>query len=149
MENEEQEINEIEKLLKEQRDRWDKAINKLSEEVRDAEIKKAVDLTATANAYRQKIMSEISSYSMKLMKLVYKFRIIRKAKFEHYATMYQIKVNTTEKNLLIDADTSAYQAKMDMMEYHIEYLRESGKTIDNINWFMKNKLQAYNITGLE
>ena len=146
--NEEEELDKIEDMIREQRERWNKVIDNLSARLNE-ELKESIDLTAAANALRQKIMSEISTYTMKIIRLVYKLRIIKKAKFEYYATKYQIKVNTTEKNLLIDADTSTHQAKIDMMDNHINFLRECGKAVDHVIWGVKNKVEMYKITGLD
>lgn len=72
-----------------------------------------------------------------------------KAKFEFYATKYQIKTSGGEKTKLSEADLTWQIAKRDLLSSYIDFLGETRKTIDHIIWSVKNKIQLYNLVGTE
>ena len=148
MSTSEDELDKLESAIEEQREKWNKIVQELSNRIND-DLKKSMELSATAVAYRQKIISEIGSYAVKSHRLMSKLKVLKKHYFEEYATKYQIKTNTTEKNMCIDADTSTFVAKIDLIDSHVQFLVDCGKNIDNVIWSVKNKIQLYNITGLD
>lgn len=144
----EEELDKIEDMIQDQREKWNRVIEDLSKKLTD-ELKYSIELEAAAIALRQKIMTEMTSYAIKINRSMSKLKIIRRAKFEYYATKYQVKVNTTEKNILIEGDTAIYQAKIDMFDNFTAFLSECLKSVDHIIYGVQNKIKIANITGLD
>jgi len=116
--------------------------NKLKGDIRDI-----VDLQAETISYRQDIVDDINMYSVKIYKLVQKIKVLSKARFEFYATSYQVKTSGTEKLKLIEADLSEYQLFINELDEHVNFLRETTKNLDNVNYGIKNKIELTNILG--
>jgi hypothetical protein len=144
----EESLEQIENFLSKGREKWDNVIDELSGKIND-ELKESIELEAIAIAYRQKISSQINSFALRINKDVSRMKLMKKHYFEFYATKYQIKTNTTEKTILIDADISTLSARIDMFDSYVQYLSDCGKSIDHIIWSIKNKIQIHNILGLD
>lgn len=136
-----------EKLLESQGN-WNRIIESLAKRV-NCELKETIDLEAEAISYRQILIDEKSKYLFKIYKDMPRIKQLRKTQFEYYATKYQIKTNASEKTRLIDADIAFYEAKIEYLENHINFLTESMKTCDHVIWSVKSKIDMYNITGLD
>ena len=126
---------------------WNSKIDTLSKKINN-EIKYSIELSAEAVSYRQILLEERTQVYYKIYKAMPKIKQLEKAKFEFYSTKYQIKINSTEKNKLIESDLAYHTAKMDFLQNHINYLTECIKNIDHIIWSVKNKIDFYNISGI-
>lgn len=141
-------LEKIEAELRLSEDKWNKLVEKLSNSI-NCELKKTLDLAAEATAYRQMAIEERTNYYFKMYKDFPKLKNMKKKHFEFYSTKYPIKTNSTEKVKLIEADCAYYDAKMDYLQNHINFLTETIKTIDNVIYSVKNKIDLYNATGLD
>lgn len=128
-----------EELLKTQRGQWVEKIEPLLETLRDG-IEEMYEMQATALSYRHIIGDEINFYTTKLSKAIAEQKRIRKDKLINYTIKFQVKLNTSEKNVCIDADTSEMERYIELLQMHIEFLRESVKTLDNLQFAVKNKI---------
>ena len=50
---------------------------------------------------------------------------------------------------MIESDLSYYDQRKDIYDNHIDFLKESLKNIDQINYGIKNKISLYELTGLD
>lgn len=141
-------LEELEKKLVESEKNWDRIIGELSKRI-TCELKETVQLEADAMSYRQIIIDEKTNYLYKIYKDMPKIKQLRKTQFEYYALKYQIKTNGTERTKLIDADLSYYDAKIEILENHINFLTESLKSVDHVLWGIKNKIAIHNLLGEE
>ena len=126
---------------------WGLIINKLNERIKLDHLKDITNVQAEAISYRQEIIEEVRTYSIKIYKLLQKVKTLNKSRFEFYATSYQVKTNGTEKVKLIDADLSEYQCFIDELDEHVTFLRETSKNLDNLNYAVKNRIEIANILG--
>ena len=141
-------LNNIEIDLKKMEHPITKKINELSKRI-NCELKQSVDLSADATSYRQVLIDEKTNQYYKMYKELRKLKQMKKKHFEHYSTKYAINLNGGEKTKLIDADMAYHDAKMDFFQNHINFLTESIKTIDHVIYSIKNKIDMFNITGLD
>ena len=141
-------LDKMEYDLTKKQERWNKIIEKLTGKI-NCELKKSIDLSAEATAYRQMLIEERTSYLFKLYKDMPKLKQMRKKYFEFYSTKYPIKINATEKTKLIDADISYFEAKSDYYQNHINFISDSIKTVDHVIYSVKTKVDLYNATGLD
>lgn len=128
--------------------KWSNTIDKLSDKI-TCDLKKSIELSAEATSQRQILIDERTHWYFKMYKDLPKLKQIRKKYFEYYSGKYPFKVNGTEKQKLIDADVSWQEAKMDYLQNYINFLTESIKTVDHIIYSVKNKIELYNVTGLD
>jgi len=138
---------EINKKIVESTIQWRAIIKKLSDRVR-GDLKDIVDVQAEAISQRQIISEEVKTYAVKIHKLVTKVKILSKAKYEFYATSYQIKTSGAEKLKLIDYDLAEYQGFINELDEHVNFLRDTAKNLDNINYAVKNRIELANILGV-
>jgi hypothetical protein len=136
----------ITKEMNEATKKWKAIIDNLTERLR-GDIKDVIEIQAEAISYRQTIIDEVKSYSVKIYRLVQKVKVLTKARFEFYATSYQVKTSGTEKIKLIEADLSDYQLFINELDEHVNFLRDTSKNLDNINYTVKNKIELTNILG--
>lgn len=115
----------------------------------NCELKMSIDLSADATSYRQILIDNRTSFWYKIYKDTPKLKQLKKQYFEHYSTKYPVKVNSTEKAKLIDADVAYHEAKFDYYQNHINFLTECIKTTDHVIYSVKNKIELYNATGLD
>jgi len=141
-------LEKLESDLVANQKRWNDIIEKLTKRI-NCELKKSIDLTAEATSYRQMLNEERTHYYFKIYRDMPKLKKLRKTYFEHYSTKYPIKVNSTEKTKLIDADVAYHEAKMEYLQNYINFVSESMKTVDHIIYSVKNKIELYNATGLD
>lgn len=135
-----------EELLKEQRYNWSEKIKPLIESLKE-NFEKIYELQADALSYRHIIGDEISFYASKLSKVMAEEKRIRKDKIIQYTLKFQVKLNTGEKNVCVAGDISEMERNIELLQMHIEFLRECIKTIDNLNFGVKNKLALMEYLG--
>ena len=111
------------------------------------DIKDVTDIQAEAISHRQSVVEEIRTYSVKIYKLVQKMKVLTKQRFEFYATSYQVKTSGTEKLRLIEADLSENQLFINELDEHVNFLRETSKNLESINYSVKSKIELANILG--
>lgn len=138
---------EISKKIIESEKQWNSIVNNLTKRLREDDLKNIVDIQAEAISHRQSAVSEIRIYGVKIYKLVQKIKILTKARFEFYATSYQVKTSGTEKVKLIDADLSEYQLFINELDEHVNFLRDTSKNLEAINYSVKSKIELANILG--
>lgn len=126
---------------------WLSITRKLSYSVKESKPEAIVDVQADAINYRQQVVEEVNIYAVKISKLMQKLKQAEKEKFEFYATSYSVKTSGTEKLRLINADLSEIQLFIDEYDHHVNYLRETSKNLDSINYAVKNKIELANILG--
>jgi len=137
---------EISKKMIESTKQWKAIINALTSRLR-GDIKDVIDIQAEAISYRQTVIEEVKIYSVKIYKSVQKLKVLTKQRFEFYATSYQVKTSGTEKLKLIEADLSEYQLFINELDEHVNFLRDTSKNLDQINYTVKNKIELANILG--
>lgn len=137
---------ELSKKMIESTKQWKAIVDGLTLRLR-GDIKDVIDIQAEAISHRQSVIEEVKIYSVKIYKLVQKLKILSKQRFEFYATSYQVKTSGTEKLKLIEADLSEYQLFINELDEHVNFLRDTSKNLDQINYTVKNKIELTNILG--
>ena len=130
---------------------WRAIINKLTDRVKDMSlngIKEVPVIQADAISYRQMVGEEVRTYSIKVHKLVQLQKALTKDRFEFYATSYQVKTNGTEKLKLIESDLAEIQEFINELDEHVNFLRDTSKNLESINYSAKGKIELSNILGV-
>lgn len=142
-------IDKLLSKLRDSEDYWKNTIEKLSDKL-VCSAKEVVSLQAETISVRQELSEQIKSMSYHLYKLMPKIKMFRKQRFEYYAgAQSPYATNSSERTKLIEWDLAVLDQKKDYLDIHIDYLRESLKNIDNINYAIKNKISLYQLTEIE
>jgi len=137
----------LQKKMLESSKQWIAIVNKLTGRLIHDNLMNIADIQAEAISQRQMVVEEIKNYSVKIHKLVQKMKVLTKDKFEFYATSYQVKTSGTEKLRLIEADLSDYQCFINELDEHVNFLRDTSKNLESINYSVKAKIELANILG--
>jgi len=135
----------LELFFDEERVRWEKLLQPLYATLASRDMKSTVVLQADVLSLRQKLQEDITMYMNRLAKEMSKFRKAKADRLEFYMHGFGIKTASTERTAMIDRDLSEKKRNVELLESHIEFLRESRYSCDQIQYAVKNLvgLMAY------
>lgn len=148
MDYNELDIEKMMALLADRESFWNKTIIELSQKL-NCSAKDVISLQSQIISVRQELTEEVKKMSYEVFKFLPKIKLIKKQRYEFYHTTYKIITNASEKMKLIEWDIAKYDHKKDVLDGHIEFLRDSLKNVDNLNYAVKNKIILYQLTDLE
>ena len=148
MEYNELDIDKMMSILEDREKYWNKTIDELAGKL-VCSAKDVIPLQSQVISIRQMLTEEIKKISYEIFKYMPKIKLIKKQRFEYYHTTYKISTNASEKMKLIEWDIANYDHKKDILDGHVEFLRESLKNIDNLGYAVKNKITLYQLTEME
>lgn len=146
------EINDkLEDFFKNKREEWISKIEPLFEslkiEINSTTSRVIMDTQAITLTYRQNLNEQISLYLDKRSKQDVKLKRIKQDKFIWYATSFGVKTNMGEKTLLIEAHVAEEQRNCELIENHIEFLRQCNKNLESFQFSIKNIIELFNYLG--
>lgn len=148
-EHEEESMDKLKSKLKESEDYWNKTLESLSARL-NCSAKDVIPLQAETISLRQQLSENIKNMSYELFKLMPKIKAFKKQRFEYYAgAMAPYATNSSERTKLVEWDLAVLDHQKDILDGHIEFLRETLRDIDNVNFSIKNKIALYQLTDLE
>lgn len=141
------------KLLEQNLDKevikWKDIVKTCSDGIR-GNIRNLPDVDSEVTNYKQLCDADIRKYALMLHKDNAQLKPLRKKRFEFYCTNYQIKVkNSSDIKPLIEADIARIQYKIDLLDTHIGFLRETSSNLKSMGYSYKNRLELLNILGLD
>lgn len=141
-----QKLNDtLEDYLFEQRKKWNELIEPLMKQLKTKNQDDIIDLQAKSLSYRQQLSDEISTFLNKLSKEMIAIKRAESDRFTFYSTGFGLKTNTGEKKILFDSELAEMERNKEILETHIEFLRDCRISCDNINWALKNRIQLMGI----
>lgn len=144
-----QETLKIEATLEKEHVTWDKNLSTLSKKLKGP----AKDLYITdadITNFRQMTTSEIRKYSGMIYKENRILKSFIKKRFEWYSTKYQINIkNSGDKMKLIEADVAEIQLRIDILDNHVDYLKDTNDNLKQMGYTVKNRLQLLDLLGLD
>lgn len=147
--NKNKETNDrMEEFFSQKRERWNESIEPLFEIIKTSfnleNSHKIIEVQSYALSYRQKINEEISFFLNKRSKEDVKLKSLKQEKFIFYATGVGLKTNMGEKNILIDAHVAESERAIQIIDVHIEFLRNSSKNLESLGFTIKNIIELMN-----
>lgn len=136
-----------EEYLAKKRDEWNKKIQPLFGHLKQ-DPSLLVELQTNALSYRQIVTEELATFMVKLSREIINYKNAKADRFIFYATGFGLKTNLSEKGILIDSELAELQRNKELLETHLEFLRECKQMCDNINWAIKNRIEIYKIADL-
>jgi predicted nucleotidyltransferase len=140
--------DDLVKELTKKEDYWNNTISNITKKL-NCTAQETVDLQAESLSQKQMLSDEIKYMTYELYKFMPILKKQRKSKIEFYLSKYPLKTQGPDRLKLIESDLAFYDQRKDIYDTHIEFLRESLKTMEQIGYAIKNKVTLYNLTGLE
>jgi hypothetical protein len=145
----EQQTKQLESNLNKEVIHWENIIKTCSDGIR-GNVKNLPDVDADITNYKQLCDADIRKYALMLHKDNAALKPLRRKRFEFYSTNYQIKVkNSSDIKPLIEADIAKIQYKIDLLDAHIGFLRDTSSNLKSLGYSYKNRLELLNILGLD
>lgn len=143
--------DKLEDFFKNKRQEWKELIEPLFQvlkiEINSQTSKQIMEVQSTCLTYRQLLTEQISHFLDKRSRQDVKLKKIRQDKFIWYATSFGVKTNMGEKTLLIDAHVAEEQRNIELIENYIEFLRQSNKNLESLQFTIKNIIDLFNYLG--
>lgn len=141
----------LEEFFNNKRSEWSKLIEPLFEvlklEINSQTSKQIMETQSLCLSYRQLITEQISTFLDRRSKQDVKLKRIKQDKFIWYATSFGVKTNMGEKSLLIEAHVAEEQRNIELIENYIEYLRQTNKNLESLQFTIKNIIDLFNYLG--
>ena len=139
----------LEELFNDKRAEWNKQVEPLFKALttdlsNPSNSKYILEAQSIALSFRQQINENINFFLNKRSKETTKIKKLRQDKFVFYATGFGIKTSLGEKSILIDGHLGENERSMQMIESYIQYMRDTVKNLESINYGIKNIIELFN-----
>ena len=135
-------VVKLDAYLNDQRQEWTLKIRELAKCFKS--IDKLNDAMVEIPSYRQILIEQIAQLNIKIKQQDVSLAKKYKTKFVSYYE-YDYKLTDKQKESFIKADMSEDGMVRNLLETQMEFMRESVKTLDNMSWAVRNKLQINGI----
>lgn len=129
----------LEERFKEERAEWNDKIIKLVESIKHTS--KLSEAQVIQLSYRQMIQDKLAEYRILHEKRQEMFDKQTADRFREYKLSYDIKLSSSETQMFVQSDCKALKLQIKMIHTQIVYFEESIKTLDNIGYAIKNKIE--------
>lgn len=129
----------LEERFKDERTDWNEKIIDLIESIKQTS--KLAESQVIQLSYRQIIQDKLAEYRIlheKRQEMLDKQTVDR---FREYKLSYDIKLSSSEAQAFVNADCKALKLQIKMIHTQIVYFEESIKTLDNLGYAIKNKIE--------
>tara|TARA_R110000772_G_scaffold105909_2_gene207749 strand:+ start:6448 stop:6873 length:426 start_codon:yes stop_codon:yes gene_type:complete len=135
-------INQIDGYLATQRQEWTAKIRELAKAFKDVQLLN--EAMVQIPSYRQILIEQIAQLNIKIKQQKARLNKTYKNSYIKYFE-YDYKLTDKQKESFLKADMSDDNMVLDLLEVQMDFMRESVKTLDNMGWAVRNKLQLNGI----
>lgn len=129
----------LEERFKEERADWNNKIITLIESIKYTQ--KLAEAQITQLSYRQMLQDKLVEYRILHEKRQEVFDKQTVDRFREYKLSYDIKLSSSETQAFVQSDCKALKLQIKMIQTQIIYFEESIKTLDNLGFAIKNKIE--------
>ena len=129
----------LEERFKEERADWNDKIIKLIESIKYTQ--KLAEAQVTQLSYRQMLQDKLVEYRILHEKRQEMFDKQTVDRFREYKLSSDIKLSSSETQAFVQSDCRALKLQIKMIHTQIIYFEESIKTLDNLGFAIKNKIE--------
>lgn len=129
----------LEERFKEERTDWNNKIITLVESIKHTS--KLSEAQVIQLSYRQMIQDKLAEYRILHEKRQEMFDKQTTERFREYKLGYDIKLSSSETQAFVQSDCKALKLQLKMIHTQIVYFEECIKTLDNIGYAIKNKIE--------
>jgi hypothetical protein len=134
--------DKFDEFYSEKREEWQQKTNPLygisKGGLSSSDSDRIINAQALALSYRQELQEEISYFLNKRTKSDSKVKEEKADKFLFYATAFGLKTNTGEKSILIDSSIREHKREVDLIDIHIDFLRNTDGNLNSFLFSIKN-----------
>jgi collagenase-like PrtC family protease len=130
---------ELESRFKEERTNWNNDIIELVKCLGNTT--KLSEAQVTQLSYRQIIQDKLAEYRILKEKREETYDKLCQVRAREYTTGSEVKLTNAEKNKYASNDHAAMKQQVQMIGTQITYLEECVKTLDNLGFAIKNKIE--------
>jgi len=134
----ENKVIKIDEYLNTQRQDWTQKIRELARCFKDVDMLNQAMVEIPS--YRQIIIEQIAGLSIKIKQQEARLSKTYKASYIKYFE-YDYKLTDKLKESFLKADMADDNMILGLLTTQMDFLRESVKTLDNMSWAVRNKLQ--------
>lgn len=109
--------------------------------------KQLINAQAMSLNYRQALNEKVTDYANVLTQVKSEIKKLYQIKFLFNSTNIAFKLNMGEKKLLIEGNLRENLRQSQLLETHIEFLRESIKTLETFSFSVKNVIALMDYLG--
>lgn len=125
--------------FEEERAMWKDNILEMANKVN--KLDQVASLQVDLYSSRQILIERISKLYQYLALYTSVYKTKKKDLFIKYTIDSDIKLGQGEKTIMVEGDLADLQKKINLIEHHIDYYKESVKNIDSMLYGVRNKLQ--------
>lgn len=103
--------------------------------------KKILESQSVALTIRMQLNDQINFFLNKRSKESIILKRLKQDKFVHYAVNFGIKTNMGEKTILIEGHLGEYERSSQLIESHIDFLRDTIKSLEGFSYSIKNMIE--------
>ena len=129
----------LEERFKEERADWNNKIITLIESIKYTQ--KLAEAQITQLSYRQMLQDKLVEFRILHEKRQEIFDKQTVDRFREYKLSYDIKLSSSETQAFVQSDCKALKLQIKMIQTQIIYFEESIKTLDNLGFAIKNKIE--------
>ena len=129
----------LEERFKEERADWNEKIINLIGTIKFTD--KLAEAQVIQLSYRQIVQDKLAEYRILLEKRQEMFDKQNVERFREYKLSYDIKLSSAEIQAFVQSDCKALKLQIKMIQTQIVYFEESIKTLDNLGYAIKNKIE--------
>ena len=129
----------LEERIKEESTDWNRKIISLIETIKHTS--KLAEAQVIQLSYRQMIQDKLAEYRILHEKRQEMLDKQTADRFREYKLSYDIKLSSSETQMFVQSDCKALKLQIKMIHTQIVYFEESIKTLDNIGYAIKNKIE--------
>ena len=129
----------LEERFKDERTDWNEKIINLIESIKQTS--KLAESQVIQLSYRQMIQDKLAEYRILHEKRQEMFDKQMADRFREYKLSYDIKLSSSETQMFVQSDCKALKLQIKMIHTQIVYFEESIKTLDNLGFAIKNKIE--------
>ena len=129
----------LEERFKEERGEWNDKIIQLVESIKHTS--KLSEAQVIQLSYRQMIQDKLAEYRILHEKRQEMLDKQSADRFREYKLSYDIKLSSSETQMFVQSDCKALKLQIKMIHTQIIYFEESIKTLDNVGYAIKNKIE--------
>ena len=129
----------LEERFKEERNDWNEKIISLIGTIKHTD--KLAEAQVIQLSYRQMIQDKLAEYRILHEKRTEMLDKQTADRFREYKLSYDIKLSSSETQMFVQSDCKALKLQIKMIHTQIIYFEESIKTLDNLGYAIKNKIE--------
>ena len=142
-------MNEETKISKKFQDRRAEVSKEIYENIEKlSNLKTLKEAQVNMLSLRQRLLEDNHTLLEHVTLLRKKYRDERSIEMENISRNLQIRYQANEKNVVIEGRTSATKESLEIIENQVSFFNESIKTIDNIIFGIKTRLDIEKTLGL-